>query len=279
MVRLPNNTSTDTCCVYCAHAGPNRVFKRLVKSSAAWIRASKDALFILVEPMNLFVYSDESGVFDYKHCTFYAYGGLILTSEKAVYHATHKYCAVEKIIREQYGFTEDVELKASNLSPKIRYRIFRSINYGYRFGCIIRESYVHRAIFADKKSKQRYLDYAYKIAVKRAFERLIDEKTIIAEDINSIRFFVDEHATATNGCYELEESLEREFKYGTTNYNYNMHYPPIFPAMSKVSMKFCDSKSQPLIRASDIIANRIWHLENDGERARDMKNTIVTYLP
>ena len=53
--------------------------------------------------------------------------------------------------------------------------------------------------YCHKKSKQRYLDYAYKIALKRAFEWLIDEKYISGEEVENIYIFVDEHTTATNG--------------------------------------------------------------------------------
>ena len=52
-------------------------------------------------------------------------------------------------------------------------KLFRSLNGCYKFGVIIREKQVLERIYKSKKDKQRYLDYAYKIAVKRAFENLI----------------------------------------------------------------------------------------------------------
>ncbi len=89
-------------------------------------------------------------------------------------------------------------------------------------------------IFDSKKDKQRYLDYVYKRAVKHAFKELIDKKVIVPDQVEDIFFFTDEHSTATNGRYELRESLERELKTGTYNMNYSCYFPPIFPKAQNI---------------------------------------------
>ena len=92
---------------------------------------------------------------------------------------------------------------------------------------------------------------------KRKFENLISRGLIIPEVVENIYFFVDEHNTATNGIYELQEGLEQEFKKGTYNYNWQKYFPPIFPSVCSVRVNYCNSEKKTLIRSADIIANRL----------------------
>lgn len=110
-------------------------------------------------------------------------------------------------------------------------------------------------IFQSKKDKQRYLDYAYKIGLKKAFQSLIEEGIISARDVKRIHVYNDEHSTATNGRYELEQALEQEFKLGTYNQRYDSFFPPIFSDLRRIDLDFCPSDKVTLIRAADIIAN------------------------
>lgn len=158
--------------------------------------------------MNIYIYSDESGVFDKVHNDIFVFGGLILlgTEEKNV--ASRKYAHSEKVIRQNDNIEGFYELKATHITNKEKGSLFRSLNGYHKFGVVVREKYVLDRIYQSKKDKQRYLDYVYKIAVKRAFEDLIDRKVIDPDVVERMYFFVDEHTTATNGCYELRESLE-----------------------------------------------------------------------
>lgn len=136
-------------------------------------------------------------------------------------------------------------------------------------------------IYLSKKDKQHYLDYAYKIAVKRAFESLIQDETVKPDDVERLYFYVDEHTTATNGRYELQEALEQEFKLGTYNYKYDTYYPPIFRYLKDVQLEYCNSKSKLLVRAADIVANKIFYLvrNKDEMGLRDIQNLNVISLP
>ena len=78
------------------------------------------------------------------------------------------------------------------------------------------------------KDKQRYLDYAYKVGLKKALQRLIKEDRINPDEIETVHIYNDEHSTATNGRYELREGLEQEFKLGTYNLKYDKFFPPVF---------------------------------------------------
>ena len=93
----------------------------------------------------------------------------------------------------------------------------------------------------SKKDKQRYLDYAYKIGLKRALLQLI-MTGIIEKNIDNNFMNNDEHSTATNGRYELREGLEQELKLGTYNMQYNKFFPPLFETMQGIQLDFSDSK-------------------------------------
>lgn len=231
--------------------------------------------------MNIYVYSDESGVFDKEHNDYFVFGGLILLGTEDKENWSRKYSSVEKILRVNKGVAADYELKATQVTNKEKGKLFRALNGCYKFGVVIREKNVLDRIYLSKKDKQRYLDYAYKIAVKRAFENLIQDGIINPDEVERLYFYVDEHTTATNGRYELEESLEQEFKLGTYNYRYDTYYPPIFKKMKDVQLEYCNSESKLLVRAADIVANKIFYLARNEKRKelRDIQNLNVIYLP
>jgi len=231
--------------------------------------------------MNIYVYSDESGVFDKDHNDYFVFGGLILLGTDDKEKWSRKYSSVEKTLRANKGVASNYELKATQITNKEKGKLFRSLNGCYKFGVVIREKNVLDRIYLSKKDKQRYLDYAYKIAVKRAFENLIQDGIINLDEIERLFFYVDEHTTATNGRYELHEALEQEFKLGTYNYRYDIYYPPIFKQMKDVQLEYCNSESKLLIRAADIVANKICFLARNEKRKelRDIQNLNVIYLP
>lgn len=229
--------------------------------------------------MDIFVYSDESGVFDKKHNKYYVYGGLIFLSKIDKDTASRKYLHAEKIIRPKYAPQE--ELKACRISNTEKGKLFRALNQFYKFGVVVNQTHVLDRIYNSKKDKQRYLDYAYKIGLKRAFERMIKGQIIEPQQVKNIHIFVDEHTTATNGRYELREGLEQEFKLGTFNMDYSKDFPPIFPDLNSLDVNFCDSSTRILIRAADIIANRLYFcaVSSSLSDIRSKENFFLTYLP
>ena len=231
--------------------------------------------------MNLYVYSDESGVMDVIHNDYFIFGGLIFvgSSEKEI--QSRKYASVEGMLRRNKGVPLGYELKATQITNKEKGKLFRSLNGCHKFGVIIEEKRIDQQITMNKKTRQRYLDYVYKIAVKRAFENLIARKIINPNSIERIYFRVDEHTTATDGRYELRESLEQEFKHGTVNFARNTSFPPIFHNLVDVQLKYCNSKAELLVRASDIIANRIYYLarQQKFEELKVIQNLHVIKLP
>lgn len=232
--------------------------------------------------MNIFIYSDESGVFDKAHNEKFVFGGLIFLDKQSKDICCRQYLSAEKAIYSSGLIENGKEIKAARISNSQKNKLYRSLNNCYKFGLIIDELSVLDRIFNSKKDKQRYLDYAYKIGIKRAFKQMIEQKLINADDVDNIYFFVDEHTTATNGRYELREALEQELKSGTYNLEYNIFYPPIFPKSKSVSLQFCNSATVTLVRAADIIANKVYYISlngNDFSYEISNRHMYITKLP
>lgn len=233
--------------------------------------------------MDIFVYSDESGVFDNIHNDVFIYGGLIFLnkSDKDIYcrRYIHAENTIRKARRYSGGYGKENELKACLIDNKEKSKLFRSLNQCIKFGVIVNQQKILKSIYNDKKTKQRYLDYAYKIGLKRAFQSLIEKEIIKPNESHNIHIFADEHSTATDGRYELREALEQEFKLGTYNYDYNIYYQPIFKNLKGIDLHSADSKGITLVRAADIVANRLYYCSVNNKNMSEIKNLIVTYLP
>lgn len=227
--------------------------------------------------MEIYVYSDESGVFDKVHNELFVFGGLIFLTKKSADNCARKYLSAEAAIRLGKHNTNE-ELKACHLSNKEKSKLYRSLNQTIKFGVIINQRNVLDRIFQSKKDKQRYLDYAYKIGLKQAFKSLIADGVINPDEVKRIHVYNDEHTTATNGRYELKQALEQEFKLGTYNMRYDSFFPPIFNDLGRIDLEFCSSEKVTLIRASDIIANRIYYMALN-RKVDQLKGIYISTLP
>ena len=229
--------------------------------------------------MDIYVFSDESGVFDREHNDIFVFGGILFFSKQEKDLCARKYIHAERTLRETGNYKCGQELKATAVSPSDRGKLFRSTAQHQRFGIVIRQKRLLGRIFNSKKDKQRYLDYAYKIGLKRLFEHLMRDGVVSADEVNNIYIFVDEHTTATNGIYELREAIEQEFKFGTYNWNYSTHFPPIFNQLQNVTLTFCNSAKRPLIRAADIIANRLYYVACNKPNEIHKQGIFIVELP
>ena len=229
--------------------------------------------------MVLYVFSDESGVFDKVHNDFYTYGGIICIGKDCKDEWSRRYSAAEACIKRHYR--QGLEIKATHISNKEKGKLYRSLNNCYKFGAVVHEQMVHEQVYVSKKDKQRFLDFVYKISVKRAFEYLIAQRKINPGSVTELVFCVDEHTTATNGRYELREALEQEFRSGTFNWRYDKFFPPLFPKLNGVSLEYCNSEKKLLVRASDIVANNIYHhaLNEESEKLESTEYMRITHFP
>lgn len=229
--------------------------------------------------MTIFVYADESGVFDQAHQSYFVFGGVIYLTKDARDIERRKYASVENGIRLREPSLANLELKASVLSPSLKGSLYRSLNQGFRFAVNVRLHSLNARIFDDKKSKQRYLDYAFKIGLKREFQKLIKDGILDPSIATKLIVVMDEHSTATNGRYEMKEGLEQEFKIGTFNYEWQRFYPPILPNLTGVEFLMKDSSKETLIRAADIVANRAYYHALRGTLPTLQPGLLCTTLP
>lgn len=224
--------------------------------------------------MSIFVYADESGVFDREHNDVFVFGGLIFLSREERDIARRRYQSAEKKMRKSGAANGHGEMKAIYLNNKQKSSMYRSMNPYHRFGVVVRQKQVNENIFANRKSKQRYLDYAFKRGVKSALEYLLFVGELSSDEVDNIYVYMDEHTTATDGRYELRESLETEFKIGTFNGTWNKFFPPLFPGMNTVEFQLRDSCQDALVRAADITANRLFYAARSG-RYNLVNNSMV----
>ena len=231
--------------------------------------------------MNIYVYSDESGVLDKQHNSYYVFGGVLFLSGEDRDTCSRRFVAAEKNIRSSENISTNTEVKACNIQPKSKNKLYRILKSEERFGVVISQKRLtNDELFSNKKSKQRYLDWAYKMAIKTKFQELIAQGVIDPQKVESISFLVDEHSTATEGWYELRESLEKEFKIGMWNFEYMTFHKPLFPSVKSVNLQYCNSAKNTLVRAADIVANHIFYLSNKNKGTIESEDKLhIFYHP
>ena len=97
-----------------------------------------------------------------------------------------------------------------------------------------------------------------------AFLMLICRGIIDYQDEVTLHFVSDEHHTATDSKYELREMLLQLFQEGGFSPDFTLFHKPIFSKAEKVTLALVDSKKSILVRAADIIANRVYFEANKG---------------
>ena len=137
--------------------------------------------------MNIYVYSDESGVLDKQHNSYYVFGGVLFLSGEDRDTCSRRFVAAEKNIRSSENISTNTEVKACNIQPKSKNKLYRILKSEERFGVVISQKRLtNDELFSNKKSKQRYLDWAYKMAIKTKFQELIAQGVIDPQKVESI---------------------------------------------------------------------------------------------
>lgn len=146
--------------------------------------------------------------------------------------------------------------------------------------CVVSLNNIYPSILKNKKAICRYKDYAIKRCVKAKLEQLISAGRISTDSDVNLLINIDQQLTATNGYYDLRDSIREELQHGIRNFDYGVFHKPLFNSEVKVEIKYCESKDNYLIQASDILANRIWngHKAND-ENLLNIPNHLNINLP
>lgn len=236
--------------------------------------------------MKLYVFADESGVFDHAHNELFVYGGIIVLGKHNYDAIVNRHQSLERRLRREDQSLRNVpEIKAAYLNLKQRKRLFNlQVPQCVRFGVVIDQQKVYEQIYQTKQDKQRFLDYALKRGIKHAIESADTSGLIPKKEINCISIVVDEHSTATSGKYTFEETIDEEFRRGTYSPNYDMSFPPLFSLnFPRIPVAYCDSKKVVGVRIADITANWIYRAYKDYPSNQEklqmlLKSTIVLHL-
>lgn len=225
--------------------------------------------------MKLYVYADESGTFDKEHNDLFVYGGLVVPGKDAKDELERRYLSVERDVREHSdGLGPSDEAKACRLTMRERKRLYRVVEGSAcrQFGYIVDQGSLRDSVFATKRTRQRYLDWALKMGVKLCVTSMFRDGTIAKGDVDRLAVYVDEHSSSTAGKYNLEQSIDEEFRTGVYNPESNTEFPPVFgPGFPKVPVGYLNSEKVTLVRAADITANWIYCAERDrAERPDEM---------
>ena len=258
------------------------MFKRPVWSSPVGEASLRVGRFFYGEDVDIYIYSDESGVFDYKHRKFFVMAGILFTDKMEMDSMIRRYKAAENNFRKKKLYKNIGELKASRLSFDDRRNLFRLTACADRFAFIINmNSLDKKKVFESSKTKQMHLDWAFKVGIKKVISRLIEKGSITSSDSINIHCFIDEHTTATKGIYGLEEAIFKELHEGTINFKYGKYFEPISKNQTlSVTVKYVNSEAYELIRAADIIANRVlFEIEKGNIQSIEAENLCLRYFP
>lgn len=230
--------------------------------------------------MHLYIYCDESGVFDKKHNNFYVMSGYIFLSQGETSIAAAKYSSVEKNIRKIKRIPKEQEIKASFLRKdfKSKRRLLNSLNDYTRFAIIIKLQEVIEKIYDHKKDKQRFQDYAFSRGIKEILLKLKNNEILNLDEIENITVNFDNRPIASSGKYDLKTSLLKELRDGKFNINWDWFIPGILKNLKKIKLNYLNSENNYLIRASDIVANSVWHKALSEPSLKDLKDNKALYI-
>lgn len=233
---------------------------------------------MVIISQEVFFFFDDSGVLHKNEPSgYFVYAGYVFTDREELEAAKRKYIHANKKLKKALGRAD--ELKAASLKPKHKRSLFNSIKEYDSVSAVVDISRIYDYILADKKSICRYKDYVLKLCVKNKLKRLITDGVISKDEDIVISIFMDEQLTATNGYYDLRDSIMEELQYGIANFDYGIKHPRVFDSTVKVNIEYCDSSKNYMIQASDILANRIW--ASYRIKARDLRkissHTALTF--
>ncbi len=226
----------------------------------------------------LFFFFDDSGVLHRnEESGYFVYAGFAFCSRQERNSAKRKYIRANKDIKRATNLSG--EIKAAGLPKKYKRSLFNSVREYETVSACVNIGRVYDYILDSKKSICRYKDYVLKLCVKRKIEDLISKGAVNANEDVEIFIYIDEQLTATNGYYNLQDSIVEELKYGIVNFNYGIVHPHVFNEKVIVHIQYCESKNNYLIQASDILANRIRasYRDDDLSLRKISNHTLLTF--
>lgn len=212
----------------------------------------------------IYFYFDDSGVLHPSNdAGVFVYAGYVFLNKSDKECAKRKYKSLVKKIQLSLN-TED-ELKACKLKNSHKRALFNVMKTYETVSSIVKIKRIYEGILSNVKSICRYKDYILKLIVKEKLKDFIQCNKLDSAAKTRIYINVDEQLRSTSGVYNLETAIYEELKYGIVNYDYGKIHKPIFYGDVEVKVKYCESKHDYLIQASDILANRIFTSYRDED--------------
>jgi hypothetical protein len=238
-----------------------------------------DNIRMVIILQEVFFYFDDSGTFHRNEQSgYFVYAGFVFLDKKTADEAKHKYINANKKIRQALGRTD--ELKACSLEIKHRRALFNSVREYDSLAVVVDINRIYDYILDNKKSRCRYKDYVLKRCIKNKLKRLIADGILSTDEDISITIYIDEQLTATNGYYDLRDSIREELQYGIVNFDYSVIHHHLFDSNVIVNIHYCDSSNNYLIQACDILANRIWNSYREkNTELRKISNHYTLTIP
>ena len=214
----------------------------------------------------VYFFFDDSGVLHRNEASgYFVYAGFVFTSRQELDSAKRKYINANKQLKTVLGRSN--ELKAAGLDAKHKRSLHNSVREFESISCSVNISRVYSSILDDKKRICRYKDYVLKRCVKAKLLELIDQGKINPDEDITVDVNIDEQLTASDGYYSLRDSIKEELQHGIMNFDYGTFHKPVFNAKVSINVRYCESKNNYMIQASDILANRIWTSFRIGKRS------------
>ena len=163
----------------------------------------------------VYIYSDESGVFDKFHNDYFVYAGIACVGQDTMSALSRKYLQAEKTLRKIKKNKGKPELKASVITKEEKRKLYRVCSECYKFAVVIKLKELENDIFETSRTKQRYWEYAYKYGIKQLLQRMTNDNIISMENEVELKLYVDEYSHSSNEKYSLGDIILNEFKYGT----------------------------------------------------------------
>lgn len=218
----------------------------------------------------ILVYLDGAGNLHEKDAVpHFVLGGYYFLSENDRNYAKRSYIKKASSIRTKIG--HQGELKAKHLSfsyPNEQTKLLKLMNkYDSLYAHVNIRRIRKKENITQKKDINNYKVYILTLLIRELFTELIRLERINSNQSLKLQIFIDQDKRASNGWYDLSESIRRELLVGKAN-NYYNQIPPVFesekPPM-EIKVQQFDSKCEPLGQAADMLVNRIWNNYRYGQ--------------
>lgn len=205
----------------------------------------------------IFCFFDDSGVLHPSETSGrFVYAGFVFSCRSDKDDAKRKYIAANKQVCQATSRTD--EIKAHGLAVKHKRTLYNSTKNYPSVSAEVDITRLRQSIVESKNSICRYKDFVLKLAIKNKVRDFILAGIIDPNKPVNMYINVDEQLTASDGRYKLKEAVYNELRLGTSNWNHGRDFPPLLYSDLEISLRYCESKHNFLIQASDILANRIW---------------------